>query len=45
MRDHQHLRIRFVVPISRDGDTVELHAWYEQVLFSDRSPMAEPKRE
>jgi hypothetical protein len=23
------LRLRFVVPIQRDGTTVELHAWYD----------------
>ena len=38
-----HLRIRFVVPITRDGDTAELHAWYDQVLFPDTSPMAPPE--
>jgi hypothetical protein len=30
-----------VVPISKDGDTVELHAWYEQHLFRDISPLAQ----
>jgi hypothetical protein len=40
MRIRPQLRIRFVVPVSRDGDTVELHAWYDQVLFPDTSPMA-----
>lgn len=39
-RQRPHLRLRFAVPISRDGDTVELHAWYEQVVFPDVSPMA-----
>jgi hypothetical protein len=34
------LAIRFAVPINRAGDTAELHAWYDQVLFSDTSPMA-----
>lgn len=43
MRDRPHLRVRFVVPINRDGDTVELHAWYDQVLFSDVSPMTTPE--
>ncbi len=27
---HPELRILAVVPINRDGDTVELHAWFEQ---------------
>jgi hypothetical protein len=40
MRKRPHLRVRFAVPITRDGDTVEMHAWYDQVLFPDISPMA-----
>jgi hypothetical protein len=28
------------VPIVRDGNTVELHAWYQQHLFPDTSPFA-----
>lgn len=43
MRKRPHLRVRFVVPITRDGDTAELHAWYDQVLFPDTSPMANPE--
>jgi hypothetical protein len=43
MRERPHLRIRFAIPISRDGDTAELHAWYDQVLFPDISPMANPE--
>lgn len=43
MRKRPHLRVRFVVPVNRDGDTVELHAWYDQVQFSDISPMANPE--
>ena len=43
MRKRPHLRVRFAVPINRDGDTVELHAWYDQVLFPDTSPMAKPE--
>lgn len=27
------LRLKCVVPVCRDGDTVELHAWYESHLF------------
>ena len=32
-RQRPHLRLRCVVPVSRDGDTVELHAWYEVHVF------------
>jgi hypothetical protein len=32
-REHPNLRLRFVVPIQRDGDTVELHAWYDGHVF------------
>lgn len=28
-RKQPHMRLRFVVPIQRDGNTVELHAWYD----------------
>ena len=33
MRKRPHLRVRCAVPVTRDGDTVELHAWYEQAAF------------
>lgn len=39
-REHAHLRLLCVVPVNRDGTTVELHAWYEQHLFPDASPLA-----
>jgi hypothetical protein len=32
-RQRPHLRMRCVVPIQHDGNTVELHAWYEAHLF------------
>jgi hypothetical protein len=32
-RQRPHLRIRFVVPIQQDGNTVELHAWYDAHMF------------
>ncbi|MGC8643354.1 MAG: hypothetical protein ACP5XB_26145 [Isosphaeraceae bacterium] len=32
-RQRPHLRLRCVVPIVRDGTTVELHAWYETHVF------------
>lgn len=28
-RDRPNLRMLCIVPVSRDGDTAELHAWYE----------------
>jgi hypothetical protein len=45
VRANTHLRIRCVVPIQRDGCTVELHAWYDQVQFRDSSPLAPPRPE
>jgi hypothetical protein len=42
-REQPHLRLLCVVPIVKDGNTVELHGWYEQHLFRDTSPVA-PKR-
>jgi hypothetical protein len=46
-RENAHLRLLCVVPISRDGNTVELHAWYERHLFRDISPLTQeqPGRE
>jgi hypothetical protein len=32
-RHRPHLRMRCVVPIHREGTTVELHAWYDAHLF------------
>jgi hypothetical protein len=37
LREHPHLRLLCVVPISRDGATVELQAWSEQHSFPDKS--------
>jgi hypothetical protein len=28
-RQRPHLRMKCIVPMDRDGSTVELHAWYE----------------
>jgi hypothetical protein len=39
-RERPHLRIRCIVPISSNGDTTELHAWYDQVAFTDNSGMS-----
>jgi hypothetical protein len=41
-RQRPHLLMRCVVPITRDGTTVELHAWYEAHLFPKiQGPQAE----
>jgi hypothetical protein len=32
-RQRPHLHLRCLVPVQRDGDTVELHAWYDAHLF------------
>jgi hypothetical protein len=32
-RQRPQVRMRYVVPVQRDGNTVELHAWYEAHLF------------
>jgi hypothetical protein len=32
-RQRPQLRMRCVVPIQRDGNTVELHAWFEAHVF------------
>lgn len=32
-RQRPHLRMRCVVPIAREGATIELHAWYDAHLF------------
>ena len=38
--------MRCVVPIQKDGDTVELHAWYEQHIFPAKSgPQPEKPKE
>jgi hypothetical protein len=42
LREHSHLRLLCVVPIAKDGTTIELHAWYEQHRFQDKSPLAPP---
>jgi hypothetical protein len=31
MRKCPQLRVKFIVPITSNGDTAELHAWYEQL--------------
>jgi len=33
LRQRPQIRLKCVVPISRDGTTVELHAWYEVHLL------------
>lgn len=34
-RQRPQLRLRFAVPVCKDGNTVELHAWYDMVAFPD----------
>jgi hypothetical protein len=36
-RQNPHKRLRFAVPIQRDGNTIALHAWYDVVLLPDAS--------
>ena len=36
-RQRPHLRMCCVVPVHKDGDTVELHAWYEMHVFPDNA--------
>jgi hypothetical protein len=35
-RERPQLRMRSVLPVSRNGDTVELHAWFDQHVFPDQ---------
>jgi len=42
MRENPHLRVRFIVPMSSNGDTAELHAWYDRTLFPDVSQIERP---
>ena len=35
MNNNPHLRVRIMVPISSNGDTAELHAWYDQIAFPE----------
>ena len=39
-REHPHLRLRCVVPIQRDGYTVELHGWFDVHVFPPVQPQA-----
>src|SRR5262249_41875787 len=36
-REHLNLRLICVLPVNRDGSTVELHSWYEQHGFTDKT--------
>jgi hypothetical protein len=43
-RQRPQVRMRCVVPVHRDGNTVELHAWYEAHLFPPvRGPQPAPE--
>jgi hypothetical protein len=35
LRQRPDLGLRCVLPVNKDGNTVEFHAWYDQVLFND----------
>jgi hypothetical protein len=41
-RQRPHPHMRCVVPIQKDGDTVELHAWYDAHLFPPAPIAAQP---
>ena len=41
-RQRPHLRMRTVVPVCRDGTTVELHAWYDLHVFPAPPPPTPP---
>lgn len=43
MQLHPEMRVRIIVPINRDGDTAELHAWYDLVLSTDPGIVATPE--
>jgi hypothetical protein len=42
-RTRPAFRLKCVVPVVRDGDTVELHAWYEAHLFNSTEPAPKSK--
>jgi hypothetical protein len=45
-RQRPHLRMRCLVPITREGVTVELHAWYDAHLFPVlQGPQPEPPKQ
>lgn len=41
-RQRPNLHIRCVVPICKDGDTVELHCWYDAHLFPPSPAAPQP---
>lgn len=40
LRQRPHLTLRAVLPVVRDGNTVELHAWYDLHVFPDLTTQA-----
>ena len=40
-RQRPQLRLRTIVPITKDGTTMELHAWFDMHVFPGR-PQAQP---
>ena len=41
-RQRPHLNLRFIVPIIKNGDTIELHAWYDAHLFPSTPQAPQP---
>jgi hypothetical protein len=37
LRQHPQFTLRCMIPVTRDGHTVELHAWYDLHVFPDLS--------
>jgi len=44
-RQRPQLRMRCVLPINKDGDTVELHAWYDLQIFPDLAAQQGPAQQ
>ena len=44
-RQRPHLRLKCVVPIGYDGNTVEMHAWYEAHVFAPTAAAPRGKTE
>jgi hypothetical protein len=44
-REHPHLQLISIVPIVKDGNTVELHGWYAQHLFPGITPLSQKPQE
>jgi hypothetical protein len=42
-RHRPQLRLRTIVPITKDGTTVELHAWFDLHVMPSPTQVAKPK--